>query len=143
MRPPWFEAVPALAAAGVATIAPRPLAFPDLMFRGVDMTDHAYAFVPGVLRPGDKIVPVLFPTLSALADSIERRRDGRNIQLIEVEDFELDGRPGLFTAVQIFTLDIANDQDGLLGTAWLDGKGREMLDPALRRARVVASQRAA
>lgn len=143
MARPWFEATAALSATGVVANAPRPLTFPDLMFRGFDMTDHAFAFVPGSERGAPQSRPIVHATLSMLADAIERRRDGRQIQLVEVEDFELDGREGLFTAVQVFTLDMASDPDGLLGTAWLDGKGRDTLEPALRRARIVATQRAA
>lgn len=144
MRPPWFEATAALGTAGFPAGPMPPLPLHKQIFRGVDVTATPFAFVPSAMTGAPQPRPIVYPTLSALAEAIERRRDGRNIQLVETEDFELEGRPGqLFTAVQIFTLDMANDQDGLLGTAWLDGRGRQTLEPALRKACRHADQRTA
>lgn len=102
-----------------------------------------YAFIPAAERGCPQPRPIVHATLSALADAIERRRDGAPIQLRDVEDFELEDRAGLFEAVQVFTLDMANDLDRLLGTAWLDGRGRDTLEPALRQARIAASRKQA
>lgn len=146
MRPPWFEATAALSAAGHSRGPPSPLRFTPLhiqLLRGLAMTDSPYAFVPPRPRGGgDQPPPVLHPSLSALADAVERRRDGRALQLIEVEDFELDARPGeVFTAVQLFALNMGNDPEDLIGTAWLNGRGRTVLEPALSQARIRAAQK--
>lgn len=89
----------------------------------------AYAFAE---RLDDATKPRVFPHLKRLADYIESRRFGRALELQEVEDLEIPGRDGLFTGVQVFTLDLSNSRDRCLGWAWLNGRGREVLEPALR-----------
>lgn len=80
--------------------------------------------------------PIVFPGgLAELARFIERERKGAAIQLEQVEDLEVRGSPDLHTGVQIWILDMDNARDRSLGYAWLDGAGREVLEPALLNAR--------
>lgn len=79
--------------------------------------------------------PRAFTSATALANHIEDMRQGRAIELIEVEDIEIPGEPGLYLGVQIFTLDAGNGRDECLGYAWLGGLGRDRLEPALRAVR--------
>lgn len=97
------------------------------------MADFApFAFAERLNGPAK---PRVFAGATQLARHIERIRHGQAIELIDVEDIELPGRPGLYTAVQVFTLLLDGGRDRCLGYAWLDGKGRDRLEPALRAAR--------
>lgn len=75
-----------------------------------------------------------FRTLDALAAAVETARRGQALELVEVEDIEFSDVSGLHRGVQVFTLDMGNDRDRMLGFAWLNGGGREALQPALRAA---------
>lgn len=128
MRPPWFEATPALAAAGFATAPVKPI---HPVARSLIMADTPnYAFLP---RTDAVIRPVACPDLMALARHIDRQSQGQNLQLIDVEDIEYAGR--LFSGVEILLLDMANEPDRTLGFAYLRDAGRTVLEPALRAAR--------
>jgi hypothetical protein len=132
---PWVEAGPLLAAAGLP-LAPLPrthplirsLTLPDLPVN--DLPDFAFTS-----RLDAVTKPRVFPSLARLADHIEGRRHGQPLELVDVEDIEIPGRPGLFRGVQVFTLLLDNGRDRCLGYAWLGGHGRERLEPALRAAR--------
>ncbi len=88
---------------------------------------------------GGQSRPVTFSDVHALARYIERKREGRAIELVEAEDVEVPGRAALQIGVQIWTrLDDARDRN--LGWAWLDGQGRERLELALRSARQTAGR---
>lgn len=144
MRPPWFEAAPALAAAGLP-LSPdtaRHAAVPTLWSH--PMIDTArYAFLP---RLDAVTKPFVFNDLSALARHIERARTqggDPGLQLEEVEDLQFAGDPGLHRGVQVWLLDLANERERALGYAWLRGDGRDVLEPALRAARRHAARAAA
>lgn len=130
MRPPWIEAGPMLAAAGFALAPVKPL---HPLARSLRMADSAdFAFLPRL----DAVTrPFVFPNCAALARHIERKRDGRPMQLVDVEDIEIEGRAGLYTGVQVWTLLPDGSRDECLGWAWLNGQGRERLEPALRAVR--------
>lgn len=91
-----------------------------------------FAFAP---RLDGAAKPKAFPSLGALADHIERRRCVQAIELVDVESIEISDRPGLYVGVQVFTLLIDGGRDHCLGFAWLNGQGRDRLEPALRQAR--------
>lgn len=135
MRRPWFEAGPALAAAGFSLNLDQPL---HPVARSLIMADKPnYAFLPridGVTRP------IVQPDLLSLGRHIERRRNGQNLQLIDVEDIEYDGE--IHAGVKVMLLDMANEPETCLGFAWLRGDGRTVLDPALRVARLQIEQAA-
>jgi hypothetical protein len=92
-----------------------------------------YALLPE-LSPTAK--PVVFPDLDSLARRIHRDRDGQTLDLTEIEDLELQGRPDATRGVAVWTLDAGNDRDRFLGFAWLDGGGLQLLQLGLRRARL-------
>jgi hypothetical protein len=136
MRRPWFEAGPALAAAGLS-LTPDPDAPVTGSIWTQPMIDlAAYAFLT---RIDATTKPTAFPDLHHLARHIERRRldagADRSIQLEEVEDLQFAGQPGLHTGVQVWLLDMAHEREASLGYAWLKGDGRERLEPVLRTAR--------
>lgn len=79
--------------------------------------------------------PIVFSSLNGMANYVERHRYGQAIELVDIEDIEIPGRPGLYAGVQIFTLLLDGGRDLCLGYAWLDGAGRDRLEPALRQAR--------
>lgn len=79
--------------------------------------------------------PFVFPDVHALARHVERRREGRAIELVDAEDVEVPGRDALQVGVQVYLLGMDNARDRPLGWAWLDGQGRERFEPALRTAR--------
>lgn len=130
MRPPWIEAGPLLAAADHTLVAVKPL---HPLARSLRMADSAdFAFLPRL----DAVTrPYVFPNATALARHIERKRDGRPMELVDVEDIEIEGRAGLYTGVQVWTLLPDGSRDDCLGWAWLNGRGRERLEPALRAVR--------
>lgn len=135
MRPPWIEGRALLAAAGVDSTPSKPV---HPIARSLIMADKPnYAFltrIDGVTRP------IVQPDLMALARHIERRRNGQNLQLIDVEDIEYDGQ--IHAGVKVMLLDLANEPETCLGFAWLRGDGRTVLDPALRVARLQIEQAA-
>lgn len=138
MRPPWSESAPLLAAHH-PTLAPVDLRRRG-PFRSPPMPAARFALFRD-LEPTTK--PMVFDTLRDLALHIERRRDGRPLDLEDVEGVEFRGSPDLHLAVRVWTLDMANDRDACLGYAWLDDRGRETLDPALRAVRTHRDRRAA
>ncbi len=140
MRRPWFEATPALAAAGVPIVLAthRPSSPFERILRMAGLPDYAFA---ETLNGAAK--PKAFADVGGLAAYIERHRNAQAIELVDVEDITLDGRDDLLTGVQVFTLLPDNGRDTCLGYAWLKGQGRERLEPALLRARHDAGRRAA
>ncbi len=79
--------------------------------------------------------PTGYPDLASLARAIERDRKGRPLELVEREDFEFQSDTLLHTVVEVWTLDMANSPETLLAVAWLNERGRETLEPALRAVR--------
>lgn len=132
MRRPWIEATAFLAAHGFAVPEPSPSRRrrPNPEIR---MPDTAQFALQPVLDGITK--PVVFDSLPSLARAIERRRDQRPVQLEDVEDLEFAGSPALHRGVKITALDMGGDPDALIGFAWLNERGREVLEPALRDAR--------
>ena len=139
MRRPWFEAGPALAAAGHAP--PPPVGTAPMPALGCIWTlpmihDADFAFLT---RINATTKPTVCASLLGLARHIERRRlalgGDRALQLEEVEDLQFANRPGLHRGVQVWLLDMANERETSLGYAWLKGEGRDRLEPALRTAR--------
>lgn len=131
MRPPFIEARTLLAAHGhrLAPIDPRPFTI-----RSIPMTAR-FALLP---RVDAVTLPVVFDDLDALARSIERRRQGQPIELVDVEEFDRPGDAHTRRVVQVWTLDLGNARDRMIGFAWLEDRGEEALKPALRRARAAA-----
>lgn len=129
MRPPWIEAAALLAAHNHPTPAPR-----NLHRRRYRMS-HDVRFAILTANPADK--PKGFPDLDALARHIQRERGVQALELVEVEDLEIEGDADARRAVSVFALDAGNDRDRLIGHAYLDGQGREVLQAALRRNRLV------
>ena len=129
MDRPWIEGVALLAAHNLPTPAPRNL------YRRRYRMSHDVRFAILTANPADK--PKAFPDLEALARHIQRERGLQAVELIEVEDLEIDGDTQNRRAVSVFALDAGNDRDRLIGHAHLDGKGRDVLQAALRRNRLV------
>lgn len=102
--------------------------------------DIRFALIP---RLDPTVKPVVFDDIDQLARAIQRRRDLRGLEMIDIEDLEIPGRPGPTPAVQLYALDAGNDRDELLGFAWIDGHGQEALRAALRRNPAVRSKAAA
>ena len=133
MRPPWIEATALLAAHGFAAPDPSPSRPTRRPAPDIRMPDAAqFDLVPKI----DGITkPFVFDSLPSLARAIERRRDGRPVQLEDVEDLEFAGSAALHHGVKITALDMGGDPDALIGFAWLNERGRDVLEPALRDAR--------
>nr|WP_314123319.1 hypothetical protein [uncultured Brevundimonas sp.] len=129
MDRPWIEGVALLAAHNLPTPAPRNL------YRRRYRMSHDVRFAILTTNPADK--PKAFPDLEALARHIQRERGLQALELVEVEDLEIDGDVQNRRAVSVFALDAGNDRDRLIGHAYLDGKGRDVLQAALRRNRLV------
>jgi hypothetical protein len=130
MRPPWIEAGPMLAAAGFPLAPIKPV---NPLVRSLRMADFApFAFAE---RLDGVVKPRVFSSAANLARHIEGRRHGQAIELVDVEDIEVPNQPGLYTGVQVFTLLIDGGRDRCLGYAWLDGQGRDRLEPAMRAVR--------
>lgn len=129
MDRPWIEGVALLAAHNLPTPAPRNL------YRRRYRMCHDVRFAILTANPADK--PKAFPDLEALARHIQRERGLRALELVEIEDLEIDGDTQNRRAVSVFALDAGNDRDRLIGHAYLDGKGRDVLQAALRRNRLV------
>ena len=136
MRPPWTEAGPLLAAAGLALAphSPPPPAWRRLMAQSID-----YAFLSRI----DAVAkPTVVGSLDRLAQLIEGKRFGQAIALEEIEDLHARRRmaagdgpaapEGLRDrGVQIWALMADGTRDRSLGFAWLRGGGREELQRAL------------
>lgn len=92
------------------------------------------AFAPFALaeRLDGVTKPRVFQNTAGLARHIEAQRHGQAIELVDVEDIEIPNQPGLYAGVQVFTLMIDGGRDRCLGYAWLEGRGRDSLEPALR-----------
>jgi hypothetical protein len=129
MRPSWTEGVALLGAHNLPTPAPRNL------YRRRYRMSHDVRFAILTANPADK--PKAFPDLEALARHIQRERGLQALELVEIEDLEIDGDTQNRRAVSVFALDAGNDRDRLIGHAYLDGKGRDVLQAALRRNRLV------
>ena len=129
MDRPWIEGVALLAAHNLPTPAPRNL------YRRRYRMSHDVRFAILTANPADK--PKAFADLEALARHIQRERGLQALELVEVEDLEIDGDTQNRRAVSVFALDAGNDRDRLIGHAYLDGKGRDVLQAALRRNRLV------
>lgn len=124
MRRPHIDAVTLLAAHGHDVT-------PLLIRKGPRMADDVrFALIPS-FEPTAK--PAVFADLNALARKIQRERGAQALDMTEIEDLELAGRPDAHRGVQIYTLDDGNGRDRFLGYAWLDGGGLETLKSALRR----------
>lgn len=138
MRPQWSEAA-ALLAAHHLTLAP---AVPGRATRWSrpDMPDVRHALFRD-LEPATK--PLRFETLADMARHLERRRDGRQLDLEEVEDLEFRGSDDLHVGVRVWACDAGGDRDECLGVAWLDGRGRDSLTAALLSVRPRYDRRAA
>ncbi len=129
MRPPWIEGVALLAAHNLPTPAPRNL------YRRRFRMSHDVRFAILTANPADK--PKAFPGLDALARHIQRERGLQALELVEIEDLEIEGDHEARRAVSVFTRDAGNDRDRLIGHAYLDGRGLDALEAALRRNRLV------
>lgn len=129
MDRPWIEGVALLAAHNLPTPAPRNL------YRRRHRMSHDVRFAILTANPADK--PKAFPDIEALARHIQRERGLQALELVEIEDLEIDGDTQNRRAVSVFALDAGNDRDRLIGHAYLDGKGRDVLQAALRRNRLV------
>ncbi|WP_298699207.1 hypothetical protein [uncultured Brevundimonas sp.] len=131
MRRPFIEAAPLLAAHGRR--------FLPLTFRkGPVMADDVrFALIPRLCpatqRLDPAVKPLIFADADQLARAIQRRRDLRAIDMVDVEDIQLPDRAGPTRAVEVWALDAGNDRDGLIGYAYLDGRGQDALRAALAR----------
>lgn len=131
MRRPWIEGAAFLAAHD----RPVPPPFNRTARRPAMSTDIRFA----ILTANPHAKPVAFPDLNALARHIQRVRGLAGLELAEVEDLELQGDVEPRRGVSVYTLDAGNDRDRLIGHAYLDGHGREALQAALRRNRLVVA----
>jgi len=96
-----------------------------------------------VISPIAGAKPVGFDDIDALARWIHRQRGEQGLELVETEDLELEGDLEGRTGVHLYTTDAGHDRDRNLGTAWLDGRGRDALTAAIRRNRPNPSQQKA
>lgn len=144
MPRPWIEGAVLLAAHGFTADPgpagpvnpPRNRARPNRRPVMTDAATPSPAFLYALFRRLDGFAkPSAFDDVHALARAIERERDGRAVQLVEIEDFEMPGDDLLHTAVEIWALDASHDRDQRIGVAWLNESGRDVLEPALRAAR--------
>ena len=143
IRRPWFEATPALSAHGLhathALTADHVIGHhirPNPGKRPMVPTDARFVLLP---RLDAVTKPKQFSGPRPLAMHIESlRTEGGGdpaLQLEEVDDLRFADWPGLYDGVQIWVLDASNDRDRSLGYAYLDGRGRDVLEPALRAVR--------
>lgn len=131
MRPPWSEAAVLLAFTPAAAAVPPRRIVP---YRRPEMSDDIHY---ALFRKLDGFAkPVAYADLPALCRAIERERGERAIQLVEIEDFEFQHDDRLHTAVEVWSLDMGGDRDARIGVAWLNERGRETLEPALRAVRL-------
>lgn len=136
MPRPFIEAAALLAAQGFCALPPARGSVFSSRSIVLPITPSGsaarFAFLPRI----DAVTkPFVFDDLPALARHIERQRQGQTMQLEDVEHLEFAGSPDLHHGVQVWALDMAGDRDRSLGYAWLDGRGRETLEGALRAAR--------
>lgn len=150
-RRPWIEAAALLGAAGHADAARAAASPPQphspLTWRLTMTDDVRFAFIE---RLDAVTKPRVFQSLDALAGWIEARRHGQAIQLIDVEDLRFQwraaagrpadpadhpGRTGPDRGVRIDALLLDGGTDRVMGFAWLDGRDRTALEPAIDRAR--------
>ena len=96
--------------------------------RKPDMPRFPYALLP---RLDATTKPYGFTTLADLANHIERQRADQVLQIEDVDTLQFRDEPGLHDGVEIWTLDLDGSRDRLIGYAWLSGKGRDALQPAL------------
>ena len=134
---PWIEGAVLLAAHGhdTAPLSSSPRRRGHLHpIASILMTLNVvpFAFAPTLTGPAK---PRAFASVHHLARHIEASRNGQALELVDVEDIEIPGEPGVHRAVQIFTLLMDNGRDRCLGYAWLGGHGRERLEHPLRDAR--------
>ncbi|MNS63784.1 hypothetical protein D3C72_968880 [compost metagenome] len=126
MARPFIEAAVLLAAHGHPAPPPRARRAPTR--RKPDMPRFPYALLP---RLDATTKPFGFHTLPELAAHIERERADQVLQIEDVDTLQFRDVPGLHDGVEIWTLDIDNSRDRLIGYAWLGGRGRDALQPAL------------
>lgn len=103
---------------------------PTSAAKQVMSSEIRYALLPSS-EDGAKIR--LFATLPQLARAIHQSRAGQTLELAEIEDFEVKGRPLAIRAVEVHTLNDGNDRTGFVGFAYLDNQGVTLLRAALRR----------
>lgn len=131
MRRPWMEAAALLAAHDL----PVPPPFNRTARRPAMSSDIRFA----ILTANPLAKPIAFEDINALARHIQRERGMASLELAEVEDLELRDETEPRRGVSVYTLDAGNDRDRLIGHAYLDGHGREALQAALRRNRLVVA----
>lgn len=131
---PFIDGAVLLTAHGFPAPAPRNQsgARRALQCRKPDMPRFPYALLP---RLDATTKPYGFTALADLANHIERQRGDQSLQIEDVETLEFRDVPGLHDGVEIWTLDLDGSRDRLIGYAWLSGKGRDALQPALYAAR--------
>lgn len=124
MRRPFIEATALLAAHGHPVPPPRPVS--PWSFR---MSDAQYALI----IPGGGAKPRLRPhaDLTRLAQGVQRLRGQQAIQCVDAE-IPFDDVEAPRHGVSIFSLSETGEQNGFLGWAYLNGKGREVLEGALQ-----------
>ena len=96
--------------------------------RKPDMPRFPYALLP---RLDATTKPYGFTSIADLANHIERQRADQVLQIEDVDTLQFRDEPGLHDGVEIWTLDLDGSRDRLIGYAWLSGKGRDVLQPAL------------
>lgn len=131
---PFIDGAVLLTAHGFPAPAPRNQsgARRALQRRKPDMPRFPYVLLP---RLDATTKPYGFTALADLANHIERQRGDQSLQIEDVETLEFRDVPGLHDGVEIWTLDLDGSRDRLIGYAWLSGKGRDVLQPALYAAR--------
>ncbi|WGM45269.1 hypothetical protein KOAAANKH_00130 [Brevundimonas sp. NIBR10] len=135
---PWIEATAFLAAHGFPVAAEHsPRRHNPWRYRMPEQARFA------IIRPTAAAKPIVFDDLNALARWIQRERGEQGLDLVETEDLELENDLGGRLAVHVYTTDAGDNRDRNLGTAWLDGRGLETLQAALRRNRLVIQSEAA
>lgn len=148
MRPPWREAAPMLAAAGlIGPASGLPLPTGHQLAARLRRRNHMLTADIRFALLGEtaKAKVQAFQDIRALARHIQRARGAQGLDMVEIDnlDVEIAGEPGPAAAVQIWTQDDAGGRDRYLGAAWLDGHGLEALKSALRRERLVVTAAAA
>lgn len=138
MARPFIDAAALLAAGGHRLSEPTDR---QSIWSRHAMTPAPYALLT---RLDERTRPIVFPTLQALADRLERERHGQQLELVEVEDLHFLWRtaggardidaPERDLGVQVWTRLLDGSRDRCLGWAWLNGSGLEVLQQALLRA---------
>lgn len=125
MRPPWFEAIPALAAAGLIFPASQLANRNPFKWKPIMSADIRFAILVRPERADVK--PRAFAELRHLARHIHMQRKGATIELINAP---LEFTDGQRDGVSVWTVE-DGAQRCYLGWAWLNGAGRETLEAAL------------